>query len=233
MIRHSGAAPGERNEGLLDRTPDFRDRDNMAFFEAALGRLAEEENRHGGHLAIGLVEQRDLPGVALRRAQAFLRWDLRPSLWSHAFVFAGRAGEGAIADVELREVVLHSRAGAFPDPSSNAVLKGRLSLYGDARVDANVAVMSVPLADDEFESVAHRVLRDPNLDRLRYDFWSALGVWQSYFWSAGAAPNPLREGFPVPSSAFVEYCYEAVRLDLSPGASERNSAPEHLWNAAV
>jgi hypothetical protein len=58
-------------------------------------------------------------------------------------------------------------------------------------------------------------------------------VWQTYLWSAGAAANPLREGFPIFSSSFVEYCYEAIGLDLSPGASERNSAPEHLWNAAL
>jgi hypothetical protein len=45
--------------------------------------------------------------------------------------------------------------------------------------------------------------------------------------------QPLREGFPVFSSSFVEYCYEAIGLDLSPGASERNSAPEHLWNAGL
>ena len=27
--------------------------------------------------------------------------------------------------------------------------------------------------------------------------------------------------------------FEAIGLDLVPGASERNSAPEHIWNAAV
>jgi hypothetical protein len=30
----------------------------------------------------------------------------------------------------------------------------------------------------------------------------------------------------------VEYCFEEIQLDLAPGASERNSAPEHLWNGA-
>ena len=34
-------------------------------------------------------------------------------------------------------------------------------------------------------------------------------------------------------SAFVEMAYEAIGLDLVPSASERNSAPEHLWNTAV
>ena len=30
----------------------------------------------------------------------------------------------------------------------------------------------------------------------------------------------------------VEYCFEEIQLDLTPGANDRNSAPEHLWNGA-
>jgi hypothetical protein len=56
-------------------------------------------------------------------------------------------------------------------------------------------------------------------------------VWQSWLWTRGS-PNPLGQGVPLFCSAFVEYCYEAIELDLSPGASERNSSPEHIWNGA-
>ena len=35
------------------------------------------------------------------------------------------------------------------------------------------------------------------------------------------------------SSSYIEYVYEAIGLDLTPGASSRNSAPEHIWNAAL
>jgi hypothetical protein len=34
------------------------------------------------------------------------------------------------------------------------------------------------------------------------------------------------------SSSLVEYCFEEIQLDLTPGANDRNSAPEHLWNGA-
>ena len=34
------------------------------------------------------------------------------------------------------------------------------------------------------------------------------------------------------ASALIEYCFEAIQLDLTPGANDRNSAPEHLWNSA-
>ena len=32
--------------------------------------------------------------------------------------------------------------------------------------------------------------------------------------------------------ALVEYCFEEIQLDLTPGANDRNCAPEHLWNGA-
>ncbi len=37
---------------------------------------------------------------------------------------------------------------------------------------------------------------------------------------------------PNHSSAMVEYCFEEIQLDLTPGANDRHSAPEHLWNGA-
>jgi hypothetical protein len=185
-------------------------------------------------MAIGLLGQRDLPGVTLRRAQSILRWDLRPSLWSHAFLFADALTPDpeVLKAAPIREVSIHSRTGVFPDPAVNAVGESALRYYVRADVDANAGLVVVEMDEAEVEAVAHRALVDPNQDRMRYDLWRMLGIWESYMWSAGALPNPLRQGHPVFSSAFVEYCYEAIRLDLAPGASERNSAPEHIWNAA-
>lgn len=227
MIRHSGAT--EPSPRVHDLTADHRRQStNRRFFEAALRYLGGEDS---ARIVIGLLGQRDLPGVALRRAQAITRWDLRPSLWSHAFLLVDPSPDEPLAALAY-EVSLHPRTGVFPEPARNAVTATPLRLYDDARVDANVALLGVPLDDAQAAAVAARAVDDPNLDRLRYDFWQSLGVWQTYLWSAGAAPNPLREGFPVSSSALIEYCFEAVQLDLAPATSERNSAPEHLWNAA-
>jgi len=231
MIRHSGER--ERNPALEDWTARYEARTNVDFFGDALSALEADATAQG--LAIGLLGQRDLPGVTLRRAQAMLRWDLRPSLWSHAFVITGPHARVSsdVAGIPLREVALHSRTGKFPDPAYNAVTEASLGVYDDPLIDSNAAVLTVGMTEDQVAAVRRRASWDVNLDRLRYNLWEALGVWQTYLWSAGAAANPLREGFPVFSSAFVEYCFEAIQLDLAPGASERNSAPEHLWNAAV
>jgi hypothetical protein len=234
--RHSSS--GKENPGVADWTdarPELREASNLDFVAAALQDLYGSSGPVGRG-AVCLVGLRDLPGVILRRAQAILRWDLRPSLWSHAFLIGDdvEPTPEAVERAPIFEVALHSRAGEFPDPAYNAITTATLGHYKDSDAVANFAVIRVEMNPDEVEAVTARAT-DPNcanLDRLRYDLWQTLGVWQSYFWSAGAAENPLRQSVSLFSSAFVEYCYEAIQLDLAPAASDRNGAPEHLWNAA-
>ncbi len=219
------------------------DLDNMTFFEQALSVM---ENKfgvgNGGVMAIGLVGSRDMPGTILRRAQSVLRWDRRPSPWSHAFLIS--KPRLRLRSTPIFEVPLHARNGDFPKPAENGLNKSSLGVYNDVDVDANVAIITVAqrtksgnkaalknLESDDLNAV-NRAARDPNVDRLRYDLWESLCAWNQYLWSDQEGVNPLREGVPVPSSAYVEMAYEAMGLDLVPGASERNSAPEHIWNAA-
>jgi hypothetical protein len=89
--------------------------DNLAFFAETIEELGGD-----GTAMIGLVGSGDLPGVALRRAQSILRWDRRPSLWSHAFL---------VVEDGIREVTLHSRAGHFPEPADNAITQATLEHY--------------------------------------------------------------------------------------------------------
>jgi hypothetical protein len=227
MIRHSGS---ERNAEMVDWSDEYRSADNTEFFAAALA-AARDGSEAGSLGAIVLLGQRDLPGVALRRAQSVLRWDLRPSYWSHVMVIVGEGDD--VAAVPTREVTIHSRSGVLAEPANNAVVPAHLGLFTDPERDANVALITVGMSSGEAKSVVSRAVDEPNLDRLRYDLWDTLGVWQAYLWSRQIPVSPLREGYPMFSSAFVEYCYEAIRIDLSPGASERNGSPEHLWNTAM
>lgn len=211
MLRHSNSA--EENPDVKDVTDDYAGVDNTRFFADTIEAL-------GGPVAlIGLVGSGDLPGVALRRAQSILRWDRRPSLWSHAFLVVGDG---------IREVTLHSRAGHFPEPADNAITPATLEHYAK---DPNAALLKVSMSEEEAAAVAERATDQPNLERLRYDLFEALGFWQAYLWTRGTA-NPLEQGIPMAASALIEYCFEAIQLDLTPGANDRNSAPEHLWNGA-
>jgi hypothetical protein len=231
-MRHSGSTG--RNQNLVDWTGRFKNRTNLEFFAGALEALRRAGVGNGGVGVIGLLGQVDLPGVALRTAQSVLRWDLRPSLWSHAFLIAAPAEprERSVGRTPIWEATLHPREGSFPPPERNGVTEGTLLKYRNPEVDANAALLAVKMTDTEARQIVLRARR-PNVDRLRRNFWEMLGVWQAYVWAQGKRPNPLGEGVPVFASSYVEMAYEAIHLDLSPGASERNSAPEHIWNGAA
>jgi hypothetical protein len=213
LLRHSQS--DTLNPDVIDWSEKYATVDNSPFFADAIADLGGQEAG-----LIGLVGSSDLPGVALRRAQSILRWDRRPSLWSHAFLLVGGG--------EIREVALHSRAGHFPEPADNAITPARLDHYTR---DPNIALLAVKMDADEAKRVTERATTSPNLERLRYDLFETLGFWQAYLWTRGT-PNPLETGVPNHSSALVEYCFEEIQLDLTPGANDRNSAPEHLWNGA-
>jgi hypothetical protein len=228
VLRYSNSRENEEVEDWSDR---YRDADNLRFFADGLDWLEAREFGHGGLAVIGLVGHRDLPGVALRRAQSILRWDRRPSLWSHAFLIVQGRDGGDAGALAIREVTLHSRAGAFPEPAHNAVTSATLGHYASPRLDPNVALLAVRTTADEAAAIASRATERVNLERLRYDLWETLGIWQGYLWTRGT-PNPLEQGVPMFSSGLIEYCYEEIALDLTPGTGERNSAPEHIWNGA-
>lgn len=223
----------KKNPDVRDWTDRYGKKRNGQFFADALASWKKQKIGNGGLMAIGLIGQRDLPGHTLRTAQSLLRWDLRPSLWSHAFVIAGQLnGRTNVLDLPLLEVALHPRTGEFPRPERNGVGEGTLRLYDNPKVDANVALLAVTMSETEAKGLAKRA-RTYNLDRVRYNLWDMLGVWQGHLWSHGMRPNPLRDGVPIAASSYVEFIYEGIDLDLTPAASSRNSAPEHLWNAAL
>lgn len=228
-MRDSGAREPNRQVEEWEATP--YQEDNLPFFVDALRKLEERSFGNEGVAVIGFLGQRDIPGVTLRHAQAVLRWDRRPSLWSHVFLIRELANLDDTGATPILEVPMYPRTGVFPRPERNAVSEGTLAQYRDPGIDANVALVSVSMSEKDATAVRDRAL-DYNIDRLRYDLWDTLGVWQAYLWSSGQAPNPLREGFPIAASAYVEMAFEAIGLDLTPGASERNSSPEHIWTAA-
>ena len=199
----------------------------------ALALLKKKRVGNGGKMVIGLVGERDLIGVTLRQAQSVVRFDHRPSKWSHAFLIAGAIPDNKddMANVKVLEVTMSPRGGAMADPNSNGLTIGRLGNYVSPVVTANVAVIAVKMTDKEADAVFEKATH-PNRDRGRYNLWDSLSIWQGYYWAQGHRPNPLEEGFPMFSSSYVEYAYEGIDLDVTPSASERNSTPDHLYNAA-
>jgi len=217
-----------------------RRRSNTTFFAEAL-RVANEHKSGDGAFSIVLIGSADMPGICLRRAQSVLRLDQRPSYWSHALVITEPwDGKSPVGKLAIAEVPFFARNGEFPEPADNAVIRSTtLGHYLDRRRDPNVALFSItrlvkgkrkPLSAAELDILA-RASADPNLDRARYDLWAELGVWQQYFWSGEQLPNPTLSGQPIPAASFIEMLFEQIGIDLTPAASERNSAPEHFWTS--
>ncbi|NYT63334.1 hypothetical protein H0A66_13520 [Alcaligenaceae bacterium] len=229
-----------KNPNLGNWSKWGRTRSNTTFFTEAL-RTMRDYNTGDGAFAIGLIGSCDLPGICLRRAQSVLRLDQRPSYWSHAFIITEAwDGKSPVGRLPIAEVPFFARNGQFPEPADNAVIRSTtLGHYLDRELDPNVALFAVANLDGErlqpLGSAERKILAaaiaDPNQDRNRYDFWTELGVWQQYFWSGEQLPNPTRAGQPIPASSLIAMVYEQIGVDLTPAASERNSAPEHFWTS--
>ncbi len=230
-MRFSGAT--KRNPNVADWSRKYQNLPNSRFFQDGLKALGASVERDHRLIVFGFLGQRDIPGVTLRHAQSVLRWDQRPSLWSHVFLIPQALPLPArTKNVPLREVALFPRSGVFPKPEANGVIDGSLPLYNERKLDANVALVAVRVSPREARVVRNRAL-NPNVERLRYDLWGSLGRWQRYLWSDGSEANPLRVGTPMFCASFIEMCFAAIELDITPAASEQNSAPEHLWSAAM
>jgi hypothetical protein len=76
--------------------------------------------------------------------------------------------------------------------------------------------------------VLARAIR-PETDSTRYDLGQLRARWFEYLVDPVVQPNPLAEGVAMPSAAYVQLAYDAAGVDLSPGAMQRNTAPEHIW----
>jgi hypothetical protein len=205
--------------------------------------VAREVGVSALHGSIVLIGGRSSRSLAIRRAQAPLRFDRRSSRWSHAALIVRFGGEPR-ESVGL-EVTLDPEDGAKQVPERNGVTPFSLSRYFDEQKYPNVALIVVGfearnagkgesslVAPSERRRAALGAALQPNRNRERYPFWDGLGVWSRYATSPHSSPNPLLEGVPLPAAALCEYAYEAAGLDLTPGATGNNNCPEVLYATA-
>jgi hypothetical protein len=204
----------------------------------------EREVAADGVLTIGLIGEYGPLGYALRRAQEVLRFDRTPSHWSHAFLFLDplRPSAASLRDPERSPRVLEATLNPGESASRlfafrNGVNVRRFSDFARARFDAgsarsapNIAVLCLALSTAERAAIRERALR-PEADLLAYDLPDLLGNWFHFALSLGKRKNPLLRGVAMPSASYAQLAYDAAGIDLSPGATQRNSAPEHFWQA--
>jgi hypothetical protein len=237
---------------LKDLSAEFFGSDNAAFLARVatdLKSLAKKAGPAGTRFAadgvgtIGLIGEYGLIGYGIRRGQEILRVDHTPSNWSHAFLFSSPLSEDPKVNRSMKsspwlwESTLEPATVFNRFTDRNGVGPRRFADYSRASFDffaphsvPNIGVIALALTDDERMKVLDRA-DDPDVDQLHYDIAGLLGAWYSYLTDQASHPNPLAAGRAVFCSAYVQLAYDAAGIDLAPGAHQRNTAPEHLWQA--
>ena len=217
-MRYSSDAP------INPEIPIAETDDNRAFFERASA-LGDPARLSGALVLIGATDHRSL---ALRRAQTLLRYDRRPSVWSHAALILEWVG-GARGAVGV-EVTLDPEGDHVPE--RNGVSVFHLSRYYDTGRYPNVALVAPSFAESDKSGGRKAIVEaalDPNRERSRFPLWDALGTWSRYAYAPETAQNPLTSNVPIPGAAFCEYAYAMAGVDLTPGATSDQTCPELLW----
>ena len=215
-MRYSNELP------IAPETPVAASATNLDFF-ASVQRSVSEGQLACAVLLVGGSDERAL---AVRRAQAVLRYDRLTSYWSHAGLLLGESS-GALRGVE---VTLDPGDFRAQSPSRNGATVFSIERYADATRYPNLAVFcfEFPRRSSARETIASAAV-DPNRERTRYPFWDQLATWARYAYAPDATPNPLLEGVALPAAAYCEYAFGTANIDLTPGATGNHACPEVLW----
>lgn len=171
----------------------------------------------GGLILLGGVS---VGHFRVRCAQAQLRRDLMPSLWSLVGIL--------IDDATFVSVPLGLRRDNADVPKNNGIQLCSIADYADQNSFPNIAVINFT---DSFESINDNVERIKG-QRSVVDLPSLMLPWLGYVWGAGQAANPLLIGQGLPSAVFAETVYGLAGVELTPGLSSSSSCPEAIWVSA-
>jgi hypothetical protein len=217
MLYISSSNASAPSSELVD-VPAKKDEDNIAWGVRTM------KGDTGVRIAmVGGVSQ---TSFRLRTAQSQIRHDLQPSHWSHVML-VGKLAKN-LAATPVYEISLESVRGFGFPPPTNGVQQGRLGQYRDPEAYPNIAILSVPVSQDEVMTALERF----KMQRTVLDAVDLLVRWLGYVWGVGATGNPLLENRGIPSAAMLEVVFGAVGYDLTPGTESRSSCPEAIWQAA-
>lgn len=191
--------------------------------------LLEASKRLGPAPWIVLAGGSDLRSIRVRLAQTFVRYDERPSPWSHC---------GVVLDVRpddpSRSTGAHVSLRPSPaaGPERNYVDFFELGHYADARKFPNLALVSVESKSAkpaEFIALAKdRALRE-HPARGVHAFGPMLAAWNAHLYDPTHFPNPLTNGVPFPAAAYVDYVFAGARIDITPAAASSAINMEQIW----
>lgn len=201
------------------------DRTSKDLLAAVMKAVPDASERAGSILLVG---GSDFRSIALRRAQASLRFDLRSNYWSHAALITDWPGDDPSA-IRGVEVALEPAPGERHEPARNGVTAFTLARYMDEAATPNLAI-AVPTTTGDWRKEVLAAAAEPNAGRPQYALYPWLVEWLRHAMLPASTPNPSLAQVPMPSAAFVEHAYASGRINLIPSATSPNVSPEHLWS---
>jgi hypothetical protein len=181
-----------------------------------------------------LVGGSDLASTRLRMAQSVVRFDERPSYWSHAALVLDIDPDDVLGSTGV-EVALWPPSSTGPERNHVSFFKPRE--YASDRRFPNLAVISVREHErpehGDARSLAERAresaLRE-NPGRGVHAFGPWIAAWASQVFAPSG--NPLLSDVPFPSTALIDYFHASSGVDLLPAAATPALCPEALWASA-
>lgn len=174
-----------------------------------------------------LVGGSDFASWTVRAQQAPIRFDRRPSDYSHAALICewNKQRPEDSWGLEIDPVYV---AAARQFPEHGGVTPFRLGDYQDTQQFPNVAIIDVPV-DAERNRAVVAAACTPMRDPIRFPLLRWLASWRAFITLPEVVPHPLLNRTPHPGAAFVAMAYEAADVTLIPGATDLQHCPELLW----
>lgn len=206
---------------------------------AAVEKGTSEVDRRGG---IFLIGGNDPFEIAVRHAQASLRYDRLPSYWSQAAIILDWPDGASPEEIRGLQVPLPFSGREMVLPERNAVCLFSMDEYIERDYFPNLgfgALCVKPEGSKRIRSGVPASVKDdlvdaainPCRERSRYRLWDWLGMWTQFCMAGGE--NPLTQDIPHPGAAFCEYVFSKGGLDLTPGLVAPNACPEAIWNTLL
>jgi hypothetical protein len=195
---------------------------NAEFFAAVAKKIGKVRP------AILLVGAADFASWTVRVQQAVMRFDRRPSDYSHAALLCAwdLAQPERSWGLELDAVRV---AASAQRPEHGGVTPFRISDYLDDDAFPNLAVIDVPPVERGSHRAIVEAARRPMRDAVRFPLLRWLAAWRAFVTAPEAMSHPLLNRIPHPGAGFVAMAYEAAEVTLIPGAVDMQHCPELLW----
>lgn len=178
-----------------------------------------EKYAHPGR--VGLCGGTTRVDLAIRHAQRHLHAEHRWSDWSHAFLFEGKRIDG-------QHWVLESDIQILKKNIQLGAQENRVEKYYDEKMFPALAVLDFGLTETQVATLLREAL-EMVARRHRYSLRELIGTLMVLRKpDLRAQENMLARESCAYCSAFVKLLFHGIGLDLVPGVTGKNTAPEDI-----